>query len=70
MITLKDIEDSTKSDAEAWERYSYQFFLDDFKQKLREIKYGQNEYSLLHIAAKHCRKSFCLFLIQEVKLGD
>ena len=69
-LILKDIEDNSKSDAAAWEKYSTQYFTDEFKLKLREYKVGPSEMSLLHLAAKFCRKSFCSFLIQDVKLGN
>ena len=67
---LKDIEDPFKSDAHICEKYSNVFLTEDFKQKIREFKTGPNEFSLLHIAAKNCRKIFCLFLIQEIKIGN
>ena len=69
MLNYKDIEDPTKSDAEAWQRYENQLFGDDFRQKIRDIKIGQNEYSILHLAAKSCRPNFCRFLLDEIEIG-
>ena len=57
-----------KSDAEAWERYEHQTFADDYKQKICDIKIGQNEYSILHLAAKNCRPTFCRFLLEDIKI--
>lgn len=66
---LKDIADKSKKDADLYEKFQQQFSTDDFKQKFREAKVEANDYSLLHIAAKHCRTKICKFLIEEIKIG-
>ncbi|CAF0854823.1 unnamed protein product [Brachionus calyciflorus] len=67
-LFIKDIEDLTKSDLEAWSKYKNQNFAIDLKLILKEYSIGQNEYSLLHLAAKNCRKNFCQFLIKECRI--
>lgn len=67
---IKDIENVSLSDFDAWQRHSNQTFNDELKQKIKDIKIGPNEYSVLHFAAKNLRKTFCSFLIQDVKIGS
>lgn len=66
---IKDIEDVSKFDLEVWQKYQSVLFSDDLKLKLREFVFNHNGYSLLHLAAKNCRKNFCHFLIKDVKIG-
>jgi hypothetical protein len=66
---IKDIEDSSRSDIDAWEKYKFQSLSDEVKLKLKEFKIGPNENSVLHLAAKNCRKLFCSYLINEIKIG-
>ena len=66
---LKDIADKSKTDAELVEKFQKQFTTDEYKQKIRDVKVEAYDYSLLHIAAKHCRTKICKFLIEEIKIG-
>lgn len=66
---IKDLEDTSKSDQEAWEKFKLQNLSEDLKVKLREYRVGPNENSLLHLAAKTNRKMFCSFLINDLKIG-
>ncbi len=67
---IKDVEDSLKKDSELTHKYIAQAYNDEFKQKFRDCKIGQTDYSLLHLAAKHNREKFCLFLIEDIKIGN
>ncbi|RNA15385.1 ankyrin repeat and kinase domain-containing 1-like [Brachionus plicatilis] len=65
---IKDIEDSSKYDCEAWSKYQSTELGDDLKLKIREYVLSHNGFSLLHLAAKNCRKNFCQFLIKDAKI--
>lgn len=58
-----------KKDAELTHKYIAQAYNDDFKMRFRDAKLGTADYSLLHLAAKHIRQKFCLFLIEDIKIG-
>jgi uncharacterized protein with von Willebrand factor type A (vWA) domain len=66
---IKEIEDSSRTDIEAWEKFKFQNLSDELKLKLKDFKIGPNENSVLHLAAKNCRKLFCSYLINEIKIG-
>jgi hypothetical protein len=43
---------------------------EEAKQIFRNAKEGQEEFTILHTAAKCCRIILCLSLIQEFKFGN
>ena len=68
-VDIKDIEDFSINDSElAVKCLTYG---DELKKKLRDVKiHQQDECSLLHLAARFKRDQFCLFLIEELKIGN
>ena len=59
-----------KKDSELTHKYIAQAYNDDLKQRFRDARLGTTEYSLLHLAAKHNRQKFCVFLIEDIKIGN
>jgi hypothetical protein len=66
---IKDLEDSYKTDLILKDTYSYMFYDEGLRTKLHDLKIGKNELTLLHMAAKNCRKNYYLFLVKELKFG-
>ena len=68
-IFIKDIEDLSKNDADLWFKYKNIVLDDDLTLKFREFTLNHNGHSLLHLAAKNCRKKICEILIKDVKIS-
>ena len=67
-LKTKDIEDSSVSDSDL--EIKCLTYTDELKKKLRDVKIPQqDDCSLLHLAARFKRDQFCLFLIEELKIG-
>lgn len=65
-LIWKDIEDvENKKDSDLAHYYSSKSYSNDLKRRLRETKFGSEEHTLLHLAAKFNRRQMCAFLIHE-----
>ena len=67
---FKYIEDETKTDQSIIEYIEDQHHKKlDLNKRIFEFRYGTDEQSFLHLAAKNCRNKVCTFLIDIIQIG-
>ena len=72
MNKKKDILDDTKSDQDIIDAIDSYIRIqpNEFIKKVRDLKSGSDEYTLLHVSAENCRSKLCSFLIDDIQIGD
>jgi ankyrin repeat protein len=65
---FKDIEDAGQRDETLIDYLHNMNISKQQKLKLKEIRNGADDLTLLHVSARHCRQKLCAVLIDEFKL--
>ena len=68
-LKKKDIINLEKPDEIIIKNLKRLSLLDNNNCKLKEANYENEEYCILHLAAKHCRNQLCYFLIEELNFS-